>query len=139
MTPVEPSSPTTTSSPGSTGLAGQPDLRAYLAQICRLQIDAGVDGLFFDEVNGDYQGAAFDGDEGFDDYHLADFNAYLLARYPQGTDFAALFGMAADNRLRADLPAGDLMANFDYRRYLASHGWSATPFAGRIRWLHLGR
>jgi hypothetical protein len=111
------------------GSLANPAFRAHLTQICRLQIDAGVDGLFFDEVNSGYQGAAFDGNEGFDDHHLADFNAYLLARYPAGTDFAALFDMPADNRLRADLPAGDLDANFDYRRYLRSHGWSATPFA----------
>jgi hypothetical protein len=103
--------------------------RASLVRVCELQIDAGVDGLFFDELNGDYQGAAFDGNEGFDDHHLADFNAYVLARYPAGTDLASMFGMTADNRLRADVPAGDLTANFNYRQYLASHGWVRTPFA----------
>ncbi|ACB73617.1 non-reducing end alpha-L-arabinofuranosidase family hydrolase [Opitutus terrae] len=104
-----------------------PAYRAYLEALCRHQIDGGVDGLFFDEVNHGYDGATYDNNEGFDDYHLADFNAYLLAKYPRGTDFAARFQMTADNLLRHDLPPGDLRRNFNYRRYLAQHGWSRTP------------
>jgi hypothetical protein len=106
-----------------------PGYRAYLAAIGKLQIDAGVDGLFFDEVASVSEGANYNGNEGFDDYHLADFNAYLLAKYPAGTDFQARFGMTADNLLRRDAPQGDLSANFNYRKYLASHGWAATPYA----------
>jgi len=111
------------------GSLADPDYRAYLVNIGKIQIDGGVDGIFFDEVNGDYDGATGDyGDEGFDDHHLADFNGYLLWRYP-GADVASMFGMAPDNVLRADLPAGDLTGNFNYRTYLASHGWAASPFA----------
>ncbi len=110
------------------GSLADPDYRAYLVNIGKIQIDGGVDGLFFDEVNGDYNGAANDGNEGFDDSHLADFNAYLLWRYP-GADYASMFGMTPGNVLRADVPAGDLVGNFDYQVYLASHGWATSPFA----------
>lgn len=43
------------------GSLANPSYRAYLVGIGEIQIDGGVDGLFFDEVNGDYQGASFDG------------------------------------------------------------------------------
>jgi len=110
------------------GSLANPTFRAYLLQLCELQIDGGVDGLYFDEVNQDYQGANFDGNEGFDAAHLADFNAYLLWRFP-GVDYAATFGMTPDNLLKADAPSGDLTANFNYQKYLVAHGWATTPFA----------
>jgi hypothetical protein len=110
------------------GSLADPDYRAYLIAICEIQIDGGVDGLYFDEINQDYEGANFDGDEGFDSYHLADFNAYLLWRFP-GADYQTMFGMTPDNLLSAGLPAGDLTHNFNYQKYLASRGWAATPFA----------
>ena len=110
------------------GSLANADFRAYLIRLCQVQIDGGVDGLYFDELNQGYQGANFDGDEGFDAAHLTDFNAYLLSRFP-GADYQAMFGMTPDNLLKADVPAGDLAANFDYRRYLAAHGWASTPFA----------
>ncbi len=111
------------------GSLANPEYRTYLEHIGRLQIDGGVDGLFFDEVNHGYDGATYDNNEGFDDYHLADFNAYLLARFPPGTDFARRLRMSPDNLLRRDVPAGDLRRNFNYRHYLAAHGWSRDPFA----------
>jgi hypothetical protein len=111
------------------GSLANPSYREYLTSIGKLQIDLGVDGVFFDEVNADYEGATFDGDEGFDDDHLADFNAYLLARYPVGTDFQSVFGMTAENLLRRDEPAGDLIKNFNYRDYLATKGWATAPFS----------
>lgn len=110
------------------GSLADPEYRAYLVNIGKIQIDGGVDGLFFDEVNGDYQGLTYNGDEGFDDHHLADFNGFLLWKYP-GVDYASRFAMTSDNLLRADVPAGDLTRNFDYRAYLASNGWAASPFA----------
>jgi hypothetical protein len=111
------------------GSLANPAYREYVIGLAKLQIDVGVDGVHFDEVNADYQGAAFDGNEGFDDYHLADFNAYLLAKYPPGTDFAALFGMRADNLLRSDVPAGDLVHNFNYRTYLGGLGLASEPLS----------
>jgi hypothetical protein len=109
------------------GSLANPAYRAYLVQLAEIQIDDGVDGLFFDEINGGYQGAAYDGNEGFDAADLADFNAYLLWRFP-GADYVAMFQMAADNLLTAAVPAGDLRHNFNYQKYLSSHGWAAAPF-----------
>jgi hypothetical protein len=109
------------------GSLADPVYRDYLIRIGEIQIDGGVDGLFFDELNQDYQGATYDGNEGFDAYHLADFNAYLLWRFP-GADYATMFGMTADNVLKATVPAGDLTNNFDYQKYLAAKGWGTSPF-----------
>jgi hypothetical protein len=111
------------------GSFADPEYRDYLVGIGKTQIDGGVDGIFFDEVNQGYQGERYDNDEGFDDYHLADFNAYLLAKYPAGTDFGKLFMMEPGNMLRRDLPAGDLRNNFNYLRYLADHGWAFSPLS----------
>jgi hypothetical protein len=108
------------------GTLANPAYRGYLVGIGKIQIDLGVDGLFFDELYGGYQGATYDGNEGFDDYHLADFNAYLLSRYA-GQDFGALFGLTQDNTLHPDVAPGDLTHNFNYRTYLASRGWSQRP------------
>ncbi len=110
------------------GSLANPVYRDYLIRIAEIQIDGGVDGLFFDELNQGYEGASYDGDEGFDGYHLADFNAYLLWRFP-GVDYGAMFGMTPDNLLKADVPTGDLTRNFDYQKYLVSHGWGQSPFA----------
>jgi hypothetical protein len=109
------------------GTLANPAFRDYVVSLSKIQIDAGVDGLHFDEVNGDYQGGRFDGDEGFDDYHLAEFNAYLLAKYPAGTDFASRFRMSPDNLLRPDYPPGDFVHNFRYRDYLRALGLSGSP------------
>ena len=111
------------------GSLANPVYRDYLLRIAEIQIDGGVDGLFFDEINQDYEGANYDGNEGFDAYHLADFNAYLLWRFP-GADYATMFGMPGDNRLKPDVPAGDLTNNFNYQRYLMEKGWGTSPFAG---------
>jgi hypothetical protein len=111
-----------------------PQFRQYLIGIGKAQIDVGVDGLNFSEINGAYQGAnqaddyLADNNEGFDDYHLADFNAYLLAKFGAGADFRGRFGMTADNFLDPNLPPGDLHGNFDYRRYLNNKGWADDPF-----------
>jgi hypothetical protein len=110
------------------GSLAHPAYRDYLVRLCESQIDLGIDGLFFDEINADYQGATYDNNEGFDAAHLADFNAYLLWRFP-GADYQSMFAMSADNLLRSDVPAGDLKNNFNYQRYLVSHGWSGAPFA----------
>ncbi|MEP6651924.1 MAG: hypothetical protein ABJA82_01110 [Myxococcales bacterium] len=119
------------------GSLANPAYREMVVSFGKLQIDGdgmgnnGVDGLHFEEINGGYQGAnaqmVADGNEGFDDFHLADFNAYLLAKHPPGTSFAALFGMTPDNILRRETSPGDFAHSFDYRRYLFAHGWSSTP------------
>ena len=111
------------------GSWSNPTFRDHLLASAKLQIDGGADGMFFDVVEGDFTGASFDADEGFDDYHLADFNDYLLAKYPAGTDFASRFDMLPGNSLNAGVPPGDLGCNFNYRTYLAGRGLSAAPFS----------
>jgi hypothetical protein len=109
-----------------------PKYRRYLLGWAKLQVDGGADGVTFDEVNSGFSGGqkyGFNGNEGFDDYTVADFNRYLLAKYPGYTaaDWKSRFGMTDDNLIRADVPAGDLRANFNYRDYLAHHGLSRDP------------
>jgi len=105
------------------GTIFNPAYRRYLLSWAKIQVDGGVDGVSFDEVNGGFSGGrihGFNGDEGFDDYAVADFNRYLLAKYPGYTaaDWRARFGMT-------DVP-GD---GFNYRAYLREHGWNTDPFA----------
>ena len=79
----------------------------------------------------DPQKYGYNGNEGFDDYTLADFNRYLLAKYPTYTasDWKARFGLTDDNLVRRDVPAADLVHNFNYRAYLKANGWNTTPLA----------
>jgi hypothetical protein len=104
-----------------------PKMRARAVQIAEMQIDLGVDGVQFVGLDDDLEGLQYDGDEGYDDYRLADFNAYLLAKYPTETDFATRFSMTPPNVLRRDLPPGDLAGNFNYRTYLHDLGVSDDP------------
>ncbi len=111
-----------------------PLFRKYLVDYCKLQIDGGADGLFLDEVNGGFSGGKtydWNGNEGFDDYALADFNRYLLEKYPRFAtrDWQARFGMADDNLIRRNIPPDDLVNNFNYRTYLQTHGWSGRNAA----------
>lgn len=113
------------------GTIFNPAFRKYVVDWCKLQIDGGVDGLFLDEVIGGFGGGdthGWNGNEGFDDWALADFNRYLLEKYPGFTaaDWKRVFGMTDDNLVRADVAPGDLAQNFDYRRYLQAHGWAGV-------------
>jgi hypothetical protein len=107
------------------GNMANPKFRQYIINLAKLQIDAGVDGVFFDEVNAGYSGNTFDGNEGYDDYHLKDFNRYLAAKHP---DFSAeqwfsVYKMDSSNFLDKNKPLDDIENNFNYREYLAKHGW----------------
>jgi hypothetical protein len=109
-----------------------PKYRRYLLDWVKVQIDGGVDGIFLDEVISGFSGGQkynFNGNEGFDDYAIAEFNRYLLRKYPAFTaaDWKSRFGMADDNFVRRDVPAGDLTRNFNYRTYLQTHGWDRDP------------
>jgi hypothetical protein len=106
-----------------------PRVRARAVQLGEMQIDLGVDGLQFVALDSDFGGISYLGNEGFDKYHLADFNAYLLAKFPADTDFAALFSMTPDNVLRRDRRAGDLMGNFNYHNYLRDRDLLASPLS----------
>lgn len=107
------------------GALASPGFRQLLIRIAKLQIDSGVDGLFFDEVNASYTGASYDGNEGFDDHDIADFGRFLCARH--GGDAAALatFDLASADGL--DCTSADPGAAFNYRGYLARHGLQSAP------------
>jgi hypothetical protein len=57
------------------GTLSNPAYLDYLLSWCRQQIDAGADYLFMDEIN-----AALQADEGFDDYSMRDYRAWLQKR-----------------------------------------------------------
>jgi hypothetical protein len=118
--------------PARRGNIFNPAYRQYLLGWAKIQVDGGADGVTFDEVNAGFSGGlkyGFNGNEGFDDYAIADFNRYLLAKYPAFTaaDWKSRFGMTDDNLVRSDVPPGDLVRNFNYRTYLQLHGWSTAP------------
>ncbi len=112
-----------------------PRYRQYLLSWAKLQVDGGVDGVTFDEINAGFSGGlkwGFNGNEGFDDYALADFNRYLPAKYPAYTDadWKSRFGMTDANIVRRDVAPEDLSRNFNYRDYLRANGWHTNPMTG---------
>jgi hypothetical protein len=111
------------------GSIASPVYQDYLVQIGEIQIDGGVDGLFFDEPLGMYNGATYDGNEGFDDASIADFGGYLCAKYPGLTaeQWAAQFGIAAADGLDCSLSADQRGRRFDYRGYMARLGVQNNP------------
>jgi hypothetical protein len=109
------------------GALASPGFRQRLIAIAELQIDAGVDGLFFDEVNASYIGSGYDGDEGFDDHDVADFGRFLCAKHGAQPSELAPFDLAPQDQL--DCSAADPGAAFDYRGYLARHGAAAAPLS----------
>jgi fibronectin type III domain protein len=118
--------------PARRGNIFNPAYRDYLLGWAKIQIDGGVDGINLDEVNAGFSGGlkyGFNGNEGFDDYAIADFNRYLLDKYPAFTaaDWKSRFGMTDDNLIRRDVPPDDLARNFNYRTYLQAHGWNLNP------------
>ena len=116
--------------PGSYRAAlAAPAYQQYLIMIGELQIDAGADGIFFDEVNASYEGANYDGDAGFDDADIADFGGFLCAKYPALTaaQWSSQYGIASADNLNCTLPAATRGRGFLYRQYLARNGWTANP------------
>ncbi len=105
-----------------------PKVRQRAIQIGKMQIDTGVDGLNMIGLDSDLMGQEYDGNEGFDDYRIADFTTYLLAKYPMGA-FQKLFGLPADNLPLSEVPAGDLIHNFNYRKYLGSVAAQEHPLS----------
>jgi hypothetical protein len=107
------------------GALASPGFRQRLIDIAELQIDGGVDGIFFDEVVSSYIGLKYDGDEGFDDHDVADFGRFLCAKH--AGDPAALVGFDLAPADGFDCAAADPGAGFDYRGYLARHGAATAP------------
>ena len=114
------------------GSLAHPGFRAHVLAYLKKQIDGGVDGVFLDEANAGYTGGTpwgWNGNEGYDDWFIAAFNAHLLALHPEfmEADWIATYGMTADNVIRAGEAPGDLGKNFHYRRYLQRNGWDRWP------------
>jgi hypothetical protein len=112
------------------GSMASPAYRNYIIGIGELQIDGGVDGLFFDEPDESYEGATYgDGNEGFDDADVGDFGGFLCAKYPtlSATDWQTQFGVTDADKLNCSASADQSGRTFDYRGYLARNGWQTDP------------
>jgi hypothetical protein len=115
------------------GSMASPTYRQYIIGIGELQIDGGVDGLFFDEPDESYQGATYgNGDEGFDDANVADFGGFLCAKYPNlsAADWQTQFGVTVADKLNCSVSSDQWGRTFDYRGYLARNGWQTDPLNG---------
>ena len=111
------------------GSLASPAFRQYIIGISEIQIDGGLDGLFFDEVGGSYDGLSFGNDNGFDDADVADFGGFLCAKYPNLTvaQWQTQFGIMAADNLNCSAAASTSGRTFDYRGYLARNGWDTNP------------
>ena len=117
------------------GSLANPKYRKYVTDVCKMQIDGGADGIHFDEPNSPYLGGPqrnWTGNEGFEDYSIADFNRYLLAKHPKhkAADWKREFRMTDDNILNRNVPPDDLKRNFNYRKYLQANGWTGDDWSG---------
>jgi hypothetical protein len=103
--------------------------RQYIIGIAEIQIDGGVDGVFFDEVSGSYDGATYNGNEGFDDADVADFGGFLCAKYPNliAAQWQSQFGVLAEDNLNCAAATSVAGRMFNYRGYLARNGWGGNP------------
>jgi hypothetical protein len=112
------------------GSMASPTYRNYILGIGEMQIDGGVDGIFFDEVDQSYEGATYgNGDEGFDAADVADFGGFLCAKYPglAAAQWQSQFGVTAADKLNCSLASDQWGRTFDYRGYLARNGWQTDP------------
>jgi hypothetical protein len=112
------------------GSLASPTYRNYIIGIGELQIDGGVNGLFFDEVDESYEGATYgNGDEGFDDADIADFGGFLCAKYPNLTaaDWIDQFDVIGEDSLNCSASASGSGRTFNYRQLLARNGWQTDP------------
>ncbi len=118
---------------GNRGALANPKYRQYLIETCKMLIDGGADGIHLDEANSGYLGGPaknWSGNEGFDDYSIADFNRYLMDKYPnyKDADWKNNFKMTDDNIIKKGVPADDLDRNFNYRKYLQKNGWTGKTW-----------
>lgn len=116
------------------GSLASPAYRQYIIGIGEIQIDGGVDGLFFDEVDFSYDGATSgngspNGNEGFDDASIADFGGFLCGKYPNYSpaDWQSKYGITTVDNLDCSKSAATRGRTFNYRGYLARNGWQASP------------
>lgn len=114
------------------GSMASPIYRDYIIGIGKIQIDAGADGIHFDEPDESYEGSFYgEGDEGFDDANVADFGGFLCGKYPKVTEseWQSRFGIVAADKLNCSAPVQTRGRTFDYRAYLARHGWQTDPLS----------
>jgi len=112
------------------GSMASPAYRQYIVGIGEIQIDGGVNGLFFDEPDESYEGATYgNGDEGFDDADIADFGGFLCAKYANlnPSDWQTQFGVTAADNLNCSASSSSSGRSFNYRGYLARNGWQTNP------------
>ena len=112
------------------GSMASPTYRQYIIGIGEIQIDGGVNGLFFDEPDETYEGATYgNGDEGFDDADVADFGGFICAKYPNlgPSDWQNQFGVTAADNLNCSASSTSSGRSFDYRGFLARNGWQTDP------------
>ena len=112
------------------GSMASPTFRNYIISLMEIQIDGGVNGLFFDEPDESYEGATYgNGDEGFDDANVADFGGFLCAKYPTLTpaDWQSQYGIQSSDNLNCSSTSATSGRSFNYRGYLARIGWQTDP------------
>jgi hypothetical protein len=119
------------------GSLASPAYRQYIIGIGEIQIDGGVDGLFFDEPDFSYEGApsgngSGNGNEGFDDANIADFGGFLCGKHPNYSpaDWRSKYGITTADNLNCSKSAATRGRTFNYRGYLARNGWQASPLNG---------
>jgi len=100
----------------------------YVLRWCYAQIDAGVDSLFMDEVQGAYTRY-----EGFDDASMAQFAAWLERKYCDGQGWrlddpkwTQEFGIDLADK---DVCPDGTIRTFNYRNYLIERDLAADPYA----------
>jgi hypothetical protein len=103
--------------------------RQRLIRFAEIQIDGGVDGLFFDEANSSTEGNHWAGDGGFDDAMVADFGHYLCVKHADLTpaQWKEKFDIGPEDHLDVSVPKAQKGRSFDYRGYLKRHGWEMSP------------
>ncbi len=113
------------------GSIASPAYRQYIIGIGEIQIDGGVDGLFFDEVGGSYNGVSYDSNNGFDDADVADFGGFLCAKYPNLTtaQWQSQFGITSADNLNCSAASSVAGRTFNYRGYLVRNGWDTDPLS----------
>jgi hypothetical protein len=117
------------------GAIENPAYRRYVLKWATLQIEAGVDTLFMDEVCG-----AYSSHEGYDPYGLAAFRRYLLRRFVESGHWRvddprwkSQFQVDCDDP--RECPDHSIRT-FDYAAYLRKNHWAnhpdqpANPLAG---------
>jgi len=98
----------------------------YCLRWCYAQIDAGVDSLFMDEIEG-----AYSHQDGFDDASMSKFAAWLTRKYgtgegwtPNDPRWLAKFKIDLTNH---EICPDGTIGSFNYRNYLVQHQWAGAP------------